>query len=151
MPKNNFSARSGFSLAELVALLAVITAIGAFAMPRLYRERPAENEAAAVDVLQMLGSAQKSHRHATARWAQLFEIQFAPGRSSNDLEPFMPFFSGSDNFVNYGGYHFLELTDSSGSPSGCLAAPITPGFSGNQVFRLDYASGDIERLNSNQH
>jgi type II secretory pathway pseudopilin PulG len=146
MTKSSPQARSGFSLTELVILLVVLTALGAFAMPKLYRPRPAVNEASAVDVLNMLGSAQRSHRQATGSWAELFQIQFAPGREPNDLAPFMPFFSGSDNFVNYGGYHYLELVDLNGRPAGCLATPITPGFSGRKTFRLTYADGSIEVL-----
>jgi type II secretory pathway pseudopilin PulG len=139
-------ARSGFSLAELVVLLALLCIVGAFAMPRLYESRMALNENAAKEVLLMLASAQTVWREEMGSYARLRSISFAPGDPS-DLEPFLPFLqAGELGFTNLGGYRYTQTLNSSEMPDGCVAEPITRGFSGKAIFSLNYATGELTEL-----
>jgi type II secretory pathway pseudopilin PulG len=146
--KNKFSpirnqARSAFTLTELLVLLVVVCLVGAFVMPPIYRTRLKMNESAAKEVLQMLGSAQVTWKQETGSWARLSGIAYAPGPPS-DLEPFMPFLHASElGVAHLGGYKFRQTLDAHGIPTGCVAAPITPGFSGKNSFTLDYKTQAI--------
>ncbi len=139
-------ARSAFTLTELLVLLAVICVLGAIVMPPIYRTRIDMNEAAAKELLQMLHTSQTSWKQHTGSWARLHSVAYAPGPPS-DLEPFMPFVHASeDGVAHVGGYRFTQTLDSRGIPNGCVAAPITPNFSGRLSYTLDYASGEIVEL-----
>ncbi len=146
--KNKFSpirnqARSAFTLTELLVLLLVVCMVGAFVLPPIYRTRLNINEGAAKEVLQMLGSAQVTWKQETGSWARLSGIAYAPGPPS-DLEPFMPFLqTNGPGVAHLGGYKFSQTLDVNGIPTGCVAAPITPGFSGKASFTLDYETQKI--------
>lgn len=144
-PRNN-QARSAFTLTELIVLLAIICALGAFIMPPIYRTRLDMNESAARETLHMLHSAQVSWKQHTGSWARLQSVAYAPGPAS-ELEPFMPFLSGNEEGVAYlGGYRFSQTLDVTGTPDGCIAEPITKGFSGKVRFSLNYETGEIMEL-----
>lgn len=136
----------GFTILELIFSIGVLVALGAIVMPRMYDDRFADNERNAQDVLRMIHSAQLSWQDATGEWAELYRLQFAPGREPNELEPFLPFLEASADNVYYGGYHFFELRDQAGNQLGCRAEPITPEFSGVRIFELAYSVGEVREV-----
>ena len=94
----------------------------------------------------MLASAQITWKEETGSYAKLHAISSAPGGPS-DLEPFLPFLEIGDlGIANLGGYRYTQTLDSSESPDGCVAEPITRGFSGETIFSLNYATGELTEL-----
>ena len=129
---------AGFRLSELVLLLVILMALGLVLMPSQYEDRSSDNERNAQDILRMIASAQERFRATEGQYAELFRLQFAPGREPNELEPMMPFLPASADFAHYGGYTFQEVSDSLERPIGCIAEPRTPPFSGERVFEIRY-------------
>lgn len=133
---------AGFRLSELVLLLVILLALGLVLMPAQYDDRRSDNERNAQDMLRMIATAQESFRAVEGQYAELFRLQFAPGREPNELEPMMPFLPASADFAHYGGYTFQEVTDGLARPIGCIAEPRTPPFSGERVFEIRYGETD---------
>ena len=133
---------SGFRLSDFVLLLLVLVVLGLVFMPKLYGDRSADNERQAQDMLRMIAAAQEGLREVEGEYAQLFRLQFAPGREPNQFEPMLPFLPASADFAHYGGYTFQEVRDNLKRPIGCIAEPRTPPFSGERVFKIRY--GEID-------
>ena len=133
---------AGFRLSELVLLLVILIAFGLVLMPAQYGDRRSDNERNARDMLRMIATSQESFRAMEGQYAELFRLQFAPGREPNALEPMMPFLPASADFAHYGGYTFQEVTDGLARPIGCIAEPRTPPFSGERVYEIRYGATD---------
>jgi type IV pilus assembly protein PilA len=68
------SSQKGFSLIELLIVVAIIGIIAAIAVPYLETARQATKSASAVNSMRTLNSAQASYRSATGRYGSLAEL-----------------------------------------------------------------------------
>ena len=137
---------AGFSLIELMIVIAVILIIAALAIPQLLRARMSANESAAVSALRTLATQEVNYDSA---WGPGFSPTLAalgpptPGASAS---------AASADLVDQvlasglrGGYQFLytPLIPSGGTtPTGYTvnANPISPGITGEWFFYLDQSN-----------
>jgi type IV pilus assembly protein PilA len=137
---------TGFSLIELMIVIAVILIIAALAIPQLLRARMAANESAAVAALRTLATQEAN-----------YDSSWGPGFSPN-LAVLGPPASGTAasaanaDLVDQvlasglrGGYQFLynPLIPSGGGPATGYtvnANPISPGITGEWFFFLDQSN-----------
>jgi len=129
--------KRGFSLIELLIVVAIILIIAAIAIPNLLRARIAANESAAVGALRTLNTAQISYQStfptvgfATAL-SQLAGTSCVPPGQSGACLIDTALAGGTKS-----GYTF-SLTGTSGSPNATyqfIASPISPNQSGVRYF-----------------
>jgi prepilin-type N-terminal cleavage/methylation domain-containing protein len=132
MPKER-----GFSLIELLLVVAIILIIAAIAIPSLLRARIAANEASAVSSLRALNTAQITYQSAYPTVGYATSLSSLSGTSC-----LPPGASGAciiDTQLASGtksGYSFT-LTGTSGTPNATyqfVASPIAPNRTGNRYF-----------------
>ena len=122
---------AGFTLLELIVVVAVIAVIAAIAIPSLLRSRIQSNEAAAIQNLRTVVSAQVSFHTTNSRFGTIEEL------------------AGEDEAVETS---YLDTTWSDGSPRQgyafvieeattgffvCYADPVDHNVSGSRFFRVD--------------
>ncbi len=127
----------GFSLVELLIVVAIIAIIAAIAVPSLLTSRQAANESAGIQALRTLGSAQIAYAATTNQqygsMAQLVAGTFVDSR----------FVVGT----TIGGYQFAENTAITDPGSGVVVGGATPtlfGFYATAqpgLARFDYEIG----------
>lgn len=129
--------QKGFSLIELLIVVAIILIIAAIAIPNLLRARIAANEASAVAALRTLNTAQISYNssYPTIGFATtlgaLAGTNCAPPGSSGACIIDTQLASGSKS-----GYSFA-LSGTSGTPNATytfIATPLTPNQTGTRYF-----------------
>jgi type IV pilus assembly protein PilA len=135
--RNTTGNESGFSLIELLMVVAVILVIAAIAIPNLLRARISANEASAASSLRALNAAQITYEstYPTVGYAtslsSLSGVSCAPPGSTGSCLIDTLLASGSKS-----GYSFT-LTGTSGTPNGAyqfIAAPLTPNQTGVRYF-----------------
>ena len=72
--KKKPTSQSGFSLIELLIVVAIIGIIAAIAVPYLEQARQASKSASAVNSMRTINSSQASYRSATGRYGTLVEL-----------------------------------------------------------------------------
>jgi type IV pilus assembly protein PilA len=129
----------GFSVVELVVIVAILLVIAAIAIPNLLHSNLSENESLAVDSLRALNS-------SCASYAMLYG---GYPRSLSDLGPGNPAHSGSADLIDAvlasgtkSGYNFayaVASTDANGNvlSYSIAASPISPGTTGQRYFYTD--------------
>ena len=134
----------GFSLIELLIVVAVILTIAAIAIPNFIRARMSANESSAAASLRTINTAEMSYAttYPTVGYTALASLGGA--------EPCTPAAATGcilDNFLatNGGGlgkdgYSFTLQTPASLTGYGTLAAPLTPNQSGTRAFCSDQTS-----------
>ncbi len=136
------SARRGFSLLELLIVIAVILTIAAIAIPNLMRARMQANETSAAASLRSIATVQVQYISTYQQgYAPSITALGPPGggspsaTSADLIDPVLA--TGTKS-----GYTFLYSAtdnDGDGKPEAftCNAAPITPGQTGQKYFYVD--------------
>ena len=128
---------SGFSLIELLIVVAFILIIAAMAIPSYLHSREEANESAAVGDLRTLNSAQVTYNSAYATVGFATTLTALGGTSCS------PPSSSSACLIDTAlagglksGYSFMMIpgTDSPTSTYQFISSPIEPGFSGTRYF-----------------
>ncbi|MBU2541032.1 MAG: type II secretion system GspH family protein [Candidatus Omnitrophica bacterium] len=128
--------RSGFTLVEIMIVVAIIALLAAIAIPNLLRARLNANESASIAAMQTLSTAAQSYRSANPSYPTNLAAL------SNATPPYI------DSVLAGGtksGYAFI-LTGTTNAFT-ATAAPSTVGTTGNRYFFVDesgvvrYASG----------
>ena len=119
----------GFTLIELMIVVAIIAIIAAIAIPNLLRSRVQSNESSAIGDLKTVVAAETAYHAANAQYAQAFD----------DLTNATPrFLDGQwDGIKN--GYTFTLGAAAAGATQNflCTALPQTVGTTGNRGFAVD--------------
>ncbi|HEX9794117.1 MAG TPA: hypothetical protein VGC54_09070 [Planctomycetota bacterium] len=139
---------AGFTILELLFLIAALSAVSALAIPQAMKPRLRHNEEVAADYLAMIRTAQQYWLETESTRGTLSQLC-----SGIELLP-LAFQPGLDGVVQRGGYRFREgffadVTPGEDlAPAGCWAWPTLWGYSGGQVLWLDYTSGEIHEVDA---
>jgi len=126
----------GFTLVEIMIVVAIIVLLSAIAIPNLLRARLNANEASAISSMRVIAQGAISYRSANRGFPTNLNIL------SNAIPAYVDTFLGGGN---KSGYSF-NLTGTS-SNFNCTAVPLTQNVTGVRSFFVD-ASG-ILRASSN--
>jgi type IV pilus assembly protein PilA len=151
--------QKGFSLIELLIVVAIILIIAAIAIPNLLRSRMAANEASAVGSIRTMNTAAITYNSTYGNGfpTHLLEIGGASGAAATcDHAVLLDSVLGGSDTTTKSGYTFQILdagTPVATAPTGCalagssagyvaIATPVTVGTTGQRSFCSD-ASGVI--------
>ncbi len=145
--------QSGFSLIELLIVVAIILVIAAIAIPNLMRSRIATNEASAVNSLRTLTTAENTYYTSYPTFGFACSLKALGGGKNPPDQTAAGLIDNSLSNGSKAGYTFtngvctVQGTFTSGFQYS--AAPIAPGQSGVRYFCVDttailkYSSTDV--------
>ena len=125
--------QKGFTLVEIMIVVAIIVLLAAIAIPNLLRARLNANEAAAISTLRTLSSALESYRAAQTPPAYpggLAAMTVAGGSNPSYIDDTLA--AGVRQGYNFG--YGLGATN---NEYDIAATPVTPTVTGNRSFSVD--------------
>ena len=139
MRTNSNQKQKGFSLIELLIVVAIILIIAAIAIPNLLRAKMAANEASAVGSMRTLNTASVAYSTTYGGYPKQL-TNLAPATPATSISADLV-----DSVLSSGtksGYSFTwssGTTDTNGNylNYAITAAPVTPGTSGQRYFYTD--------------
>jgi prepilin-type N-terminal cleavage/methylation domain-containing protein len=145
--RNSMKKEQGFSLIELLIVVAIIAIIAAIAVPSMLTARMAANEAGAIQSLRTYGSAQTAfaatNNQLYGTFAQLTDVNTGAYLDSRWIG------------LSFNGYTFAEDQQIAGAPLaataavaaggfGCTGTPTNPDSSGRFIYGI--ASDQVVRF-----
>jgi len=142
---------AGFSLAELLFFVAVLSLLSGFLLPQVLLPRLQLNEEIAERTLKFVGAGQGIWAETLGNPVPLsrFTLEAPPmhGSSTHNFRlPLVPtsFRVGPDGTLSRGGYRFEDWMEKETILTGCVAIPEPPGYGGRKRFRIRYSTGEVE-------
>ena len=137
--------RKGFTLVEIMIVVAIIALLAAIAIPNLLRARHNANESAAISALRTLSTAAESYR--AAQTPPVYPV--ALSNLSGSTPPYIDTaLSGATaSAAAKQGYWYSYTTGNSGQTFSCTGTPQVSGTTGSRVFFVD-ESGVLRLTNA---
>ncbi|MGQ9523977.1 MAG: type II secretion system protein [Armatimonadota bacterium] len=124
----------GFTLIELILVMAVIVTLASLALPSAIGSRKLANEASAVQTLRTIASAQSLFRDRNIggdnAFATLAELETPPGGT-----PSLVRWPTAGSYVR-SGYVFTDVEPPTRNTWCVVASPIVPGTTGDRYFGI---------------
>jgi prepilin-type N-terminal cleavage/methylation domain-containing protein len=140
----------GFSLIELLIVVAIILIIASIAIPNLLRARMSANEAAAVQAVKTVNTAQISYNSAYPTVGFAATLSALGGTNCNPPTPTGACLIDSQLASGTKSGYTFSLQGVQGTPAATyavIAAPVTPNQTGTRYF-CSFADGVVRSSNS---